>query len=107
ELLLFAALSNGESTEMNVFTRRVVVGAAGMLILRLALVASAQETVPSPASAPGFSAPTTGKIAAAESSQSQNRSDTSVSGNGAITQPGKAGGREILHSEGNATRFIG
>src|SRR5208337_4064981 len=53
----------------------------------------AQETVPSPASAPGFSAPTTGKIAAAESSQSQNRSDTSVSGNGAITQPGKAGGK--------------
>lgn len=64
-----------------------------MLILRLALVVSAQETVPSPASAPGFSAPPTGKIAAAESSQSQDRSDTRVSSNGTITQPGKAGGK--------------
>ncbi len=78
---------------MNGLGRRVVVGAVGLLILQLALVVSAQETVPSPASAPGFSAPTTGKIAAAESSQSQDRSDTSVSGSGAITQPGKAGGK--------------
>jgi hypothetical protein len=65
----------------------------GLLILQLTLVAFAQETVPSPASAPGFSAPPTGKIAAAESSQSQDRSDTRVSGHGAITQPGKAGGK--------------
>jgi len=78
---------------MNVIARRVVVGAVGLLILQLALVASAQETVPSPASAPGYSAPPTGKIAAAESSQSQDRSDTSVSGHGATTQPGKAGGK--------------
>ena len=89
----FAALSSGESTEMNVIARRVVAGAVGLLILQLALVASAQETVPSPASAPGYSAPPTGKIAAAESSQSQDRSDTSVSGHGATTQPGKAGGK--------------
>jgi polysaccharide biosynthesis/export protein len=79
--------------EMNAFTRTVVVGAAGMLILRLALVVYAQETVPSSASAPGFSASPTGKIAAAESSQSQDRTDTRVSGNGTITQPGKAGGK--------------
>jgi polysaccharide export outer membrane protein len=93
ELLLFAALSSGESTEMNVFTRCVVAGAVGMLMLQLALVASAQETVPSPASASGFSAPTAGNMAVPESSQSQDRSDTNVSGNGTTTQPGKAGGK--------------
>jgi polysaccharide export outer membrane protein len=60
-----------------------------MLILQPALVASAQTTAP--ASAPE-SAPSTGKIAAAESSQSQAGSDIGSSGNGAITQPGKAGG---------------
>ncbi len=63
-----------------------------MLILQLAVVTSAQETVPSPASAPGSSAPPTGKIAAAESSQSQDRTGTGGSVGGAITQPGKAGG---------------
>jgi polysaccharide export outer membrane protein len=60
-----------------------------MLILQPALVASAQTTAS--ASAPG-SAPSTGKIAAAESSQSQAASDIGSSSNGAITQPGKAGG---------------
>src|SRR5208282_1964738 len=75
---------------MNVFTKHVVLGAAGMLILQPAVVSSAQ-TVPSPASAVG-SAPPTGKIAAAESSQSQDRSGSGSSSNGAITQPGKAGG---------------
>jgi protein involved in polysaccharide export with SLBB domain len=93
ELLEFAVLSNGESPEMNVFAKQVVLGVAGMLILQLAVVTSAQETASSPGSAPGLSAPPTGKIAAAESSQSQYRSDTSVSTNGAITQPGKAGGK--------------
>ena len=78
---------------MNVFTKQVVLGAAGILILQLAVVTSAQETASSPGSAPGLSAPPTGKIAAAESSQSQYRSDTSISTNGAITQPGKAGGK--------------
>jgi hypothetical protein len=91
---------------MNVFTKHVVLGAAGMLILQPAVVSSAQETVPSPASAPG-SAPPTGKIAAAESSQNQDRPGTGSSSNGAIAQPGKRVAREILHSEGNATRFIG
>ena len=76
---------------MNVFTKHVVLGAAGMLILQPAVVSSAQ-TVPSPASAPG-SAPTTGKIAAAESSQNQDRPGTGSSSNGAIAQPGIAGGK--------------
>jgi len=62
-----------------------------MLILQLAVVTSAQETVPSPASAPGSSAPPTGKLAA-ESSQSQGRFGTDGSTNGAIAQPVKAGG---------------
>jgi polysaccharide biosynthesis/export protein len=77
---------------MNVLTTRVVLGAAGMLMLQLAVVASAQETVPSPASAPGSSASSTGKIAAAESSQSPDRSGAGGSMGGAITQPGKADG---------------
>jgi polysaccharide biosynthesis/export protein len=76
---------------MNVFTRHVVLEAVGMLILQLAVVTSAQETVRSPASAPVSSAPPTGKLAA-ESSQSQERSGAGSSTNGAITQPGKAGG---------------
>ena len=64
-----------------------------MLILQLALVASAQETVPSPASAPAPSASPAGKITAAESSQGQGRTGTEGSSNGAITQPGIAGGK--------------
>ena len=58
---------------MNVFTRHVVLEAVGMLILQLAVVTSAQETVRSPASAPVSSAPPPSKLAA-ESSQSQDRS---------------------------------
>ena len=77
---------------MNAITKHVVLGAAGMLILQPAVVTTAQETVPSPASAPVSSAPPTGKLAAAESSQSQDRSGTDGSTHGAITQPGKAGG---------------
>jgi len=64
-----------------------------MLILRLALVVAAQETVPSPASAPGLSASPTGKIAAAESSQSQGRTCVDSSNSGAIAEPGKADGK--------------
>src|SRR5271166_678023 len=76
---------------MNVFARQVALGAAGMLILQLAVVTSAQETAPSPASVPS-SAPPTGNVAAAESSQSQDRAGTDGSARGAITQPGKADG---------------
>ena len=77
---------------MNVLTRHVVLEAVGMLILQLAVVTSAEETVPLPASAPVVSASPTGKLAAAESSQSQDQPGAGVSSNGAITQPGKAGG---------------
>jgi polysaccharide export outer membrane protein len=77
---------------MNTFIQPVL-RAAGVLILQLTVVASAQETVPSLTSAPGTSAPLSGKPSVAESSQSQDRSDTSVSSSEAITQPGKAGGQ--------------
>jgi polysaccharide export outer membrane protein len=90
--LLTLPQSNGESPEMNVFTRHVVLEAVGMLILQLAVVASAQETVRSPASAPVSSASPNAKLAVAESSQSQDQSGKGGSTNGAITQPGKAGG---------------
>jgi polysaccharide export outer membrane protein len=78
---------------MNIFTKYVVLGAAGVLILQLAVISSAQETVPSSASAPASSAPPTVKLAAAESSQSQERLGTDGSTSGAITQPGRAGGQ--------------
>src|SRR5450759_3845411 len=74
---------------MNVLTKRVVLRAAGMLILQLAVVAFAQETAPLPAS--GSPASSTGKMAA-ESSQSPDRPGTARSMGGAITQPGKADG---------------
>jgi polysaccharide biosynthesis/export protein len=78
---------------MHVITKYVVLGAAGMLISQLAVIAFTQETIVSIAPAPASSAPPTGKMAAAESSQSQDRSDTSLSSSGGITQPGKAGGK--------------
>ena len=77
---------------MNVFTRHVVLEAVGMLILQLAVVTSAQETVRSPGSAPVSSASPNAKLAVAESSQSQDRSGAGGSADGAITKPGKAGG---------------
>ena len=76
---------------MHWLVKRVVLGAAGMLVLQLAVVISAQETVPSPA-ATGASVPPTGKSAAAESSQSPERYGAGGSANGATTQPEKAGG---------------
>ena len=76
---------------MNAITRNVVLGAAGMLILQPTVVASAQETARLPASAPGSSAPSTGKVTA-ESSQSQNRPGAGGSAKGATAQPDKAGG---------------
>jgi polysaccharide biosynthesis/export protein len=77
---------------MNALLKRVVVGAAGLLILRFALVASAQEAGPSVAPLPGASAPPAGKIALAESSQSPVNSAAGGSGSGSITQSGKADG---------------
>jgi len=63
-----------------------------MLVLQLAVITSAQETVPSPATVPASSAPPTGKVAA-KSSQSQEGLGRGGSTNGAITQPGKADGQ--------------
>ena len=63
-----------------------------MLSLQLTVVAAAQEVVPSPGPAPWSSAPPTGKLAGAESSQSQDLSSTGHSTREEITQPGKAGG---------------
>jgi len=78
---------------MNVFNKRVVVGTVGALILQLAVVTSAQQTVPSLASAPGSAAPPSGTIAGVQSSQSQDRTGTGNLASGAITQPGRAGGK--------------
>ena len=88
----FAVQSNGESPEMHVITQHVVLEAAGMLILQLAVIAFAQETLPSPAAAPVSSAPPAAKIEPAESSQSQDRSEPEASPGGTIAQPGRAGG---------------
>jgi len=77
---------------MNVLVKHAVLVAAGLLSLQLAVVTSAQETAPSPVPATGSSAPLSGKVAVAESSQSPDRTGTSTSVSGAITQPGKAGG---------------
>ena len=77
---------------MNVFVKNVVLGAAGMLILQLAVIASAQEIVPSPVAEPGSSASQTVKMTAAKSSQSQGRTGTSDSSDTAIAQPVGAGG---------------
>ena len=77
---------------MNVMVKHVVLMAAGLLSLQLAVVTSAQETAPSPVPATGSSAPLSGKVAVAESSQSPDRPGTARSMGGAITQPGKADG---------------
>jgi polysaccharide export outer membrane protein len=75
---------------MKIKAKSVVLMAAGLLSLRLAVVTRAQESGSSAVS--GISASPSGKIAAAGSSQSPERSGTSSSTGGAITQPGKAGG---------------
>ncbi|HKB97166.1 MAG TPA: polysaccharide biosynthesis/export family protein [Terriglobales bacterium] len=62
-----------------------------MLILQLAVVASAQETARPPASAPESSASSTARLAVTESSRSQDQAG-SGSADGAVTQSGKAGG---------------
>jgi polysaccharide export outer membrane protein len=78
---------------MNVFNIHVALGAAGALILQLAVITYAQQTIPSPAPSPGSSASPSSKTAGAESSQSQDGSRTAGSASGAITQSVKAGGK--------------
>jgi polysaccharide export outer membrane protein len=67
----------------------VVLMAAGLLCLQLTVITRAQESAPP---VPRSSAPSSGNLAAAESSQSPKRTGTSSSNSSAITQPGKAGG---------------
>lgn len=75
---------------MNVFAKQVVLRAAGVLILQLAVISSAQErSVHNSVSGP--SAPSASQTAMAESSQ-RDQADTNNSANGAVTQPGRAGG---------------
>src|ERR1035438_1346677 len=93
ELFQFAAQSSGKSAEMNGLAQTVVFRAASLLILQLAVIGSAQQTVPLPASAPGSSASPTGNIAVAESSQSQGQAGAVGPSNGTIAKPGKAGGK--------------
>jgi len=72
--------------------RQNVPRAVGLLILQLAVVVSAQETLPRPGSAGGPSAPTTGKTRSEESSQSAARTGNGGSENEATTQSEKADG---------------
>jgi polysaccharide biosynthesis/export protein len=93
ELESFAALSNGESPEMNVFTRRVVLWAASVLMLQLAVIGSAQQTVALPGTVTDTSASPSRKSAGTESSQSQGQTGVVGSADRAITQSGKVGGK--------------
>jgi polysaccharide biosynthesis/export protein len=77
---------------MNVFAKHIVLGAVGMLILQLAVIASAQEIVPSPGSAPGSSASPVAKTAVGESAQEKAPSRAGNSKSEAITQSEGAGG---------------
>src|ERR1035438_7024603 len=88
ELFQFAAQSSGKSAEMNGLAQTVVFRAASLLILQLAVIGSAQQTVPLPASVPGSSA-SPGKMVA-ESSQSQAQAGADGSRNGAIPKPGNS-----------------
>jgi polysaccharide export outer membrane protein len=76
---------------MTVKLQHVVLVAAGLLSLQPAVVAFAQEAYLSNVSA-GSSASPAGKAAAAESSQSSDRTSPGNLQSGVITQPGKAGG---------------
>jgi protein involved in polysaccharide export with SLBB domain len=78
---------------MNALTRRVVLRAAGMLILQLAVICSAQQTVPLAGPMPKASASPSDNTAGTKSSQSQHRPDIGDSVDRAITQSGKAGGK--------------
>jgi len=76
---------------MMVAVKHAVLVAAGLLILQLVVVVSAQETASAPVGEPGSSAPS-GKFAATESSQSPARTGAGSFVSGTITQPGKADG---------------
>lgn len=77
---------------MSALVKHAVLVAAGLLSLQLTVVTPAQQTAPSLGPAPGYPAPPSGKIAAAESSRDPDRNGRGSSVGGAITQSGKAGG---------------
>ena len=78
-----------KARRMKAKAQHVVLMAAGLLCLQLTVVTRAQESA---SSAPRSSASSSGKVAAAESSQGPERTGTSSSRSGAIAQPGRAGG---------------
>jgi polysaccharide export outer membrane protein len=77
---------------MNAINMNVVLWTAGTLILQLAVISFAQQTIPPTVSAPGYSSPPVAR-AAAESSESQDRPVAVSSAKGKITQPGEVGGK--------------
>jgi polysaccharide biosynthesis/export protein len=76
---------------MNVFAKHVVLGAVGMLILQLAVAASAQDIVRPAAPASGSAIPAD-KTPAGENSHGQARHGAVDSNSKAIAQPEGAGG---------------
>jgi polysaccharide biosynthesis/export protein len=77
---------------MNERLKQIAMGVAGLLILQLVVIASAQQSTPSPAAASEVSAPPSAKSEPAESSQSPGGSSKENPAAGAITQSEKAGG---------------
>ncbi len=77
---------------MKIFVQSVLFVAAGLLTLQLLLVSSAQETAPSPVTAPRPPASPAGSLAAAESGQDLGRPGAGISAIGETTNPGKADG---------------
>jgi len=88
--LINLPLSDGESTEMSERVQTVL-GAVGLLILQLAVVASGQEITPPAVAVFGNSASSSGKLTT-EGSQSPTPSSTASSRNGMTTQSEKADG---------------
>jgi polysaccharide export outer membrane protein len=83
---------HGQSPEMKILTRYVILRAPGLFVLQPEVITSTRDRVPLPATAPAFSAPPTGELAAAESAPSPEGVGTGVSPSGASTQPAKPDG---------------
>jgi polysaccharide biosynthesis/export protein len=83
---------HGQSPEMKILTRYVILRAPGRFVLQPEVIASTRDRVPSPATAPAFSAPPTGELAAVESAPSPEGVGTGVSTCRASTQPAKPDG---------------
>ena len=90
---------------MKVKAKRVVLMAAGMLSLRLAVIARAQESGSS--AVPGVSARSVRQGCGAESSQSPEQAARAAPGAARLHSPGRRVAWEIPYSEGIAIRFTG